>query len=211
MSNFSERLEEALYLRDMTPAELSRATGIGEGAISQYRKGICKAAQRNLEKISQALSVPIPWLMGVSDERTPPIPTDLIPASFGKIPLVGQIACGTPILAQEHIEDYVDLPKHIRADFALSCKGDSMIDAGIQNGDIVYIRAQSIVENGQIAAVMVDGGEATLKRFYSDKNTVQLIAANPKYPPMIFIDEDIENRIRILGLAVAFTHPLLGE
>lgn len=217
MPSFQERLEQALQLRDMTPAQLSKATSIGEGAISQYRKGAYKASQKSLEKISRALRVSIPWLMGISDEMTPAafeeaaqLPSNLIPmGQMKKIPLIGSIACGTPILAQENIRDYIDLPQNIRADFALECKGDSMINAGIRDGDIVYIRKQPQVENGQIAAVLVDdGNEATLKRFYRTGDTVTLTPENPAYAPKVFTRETI-NELRIAGLAIAFLHPLV--
>lgn len=124
------------------------------------------------------------------------------------IPLVGQIACGSPILAEQNIEGYIDLPRHIHADYALTCRGDSMIGAGIQDGDVVYIREQPEVENGQVAAVMVDEEEATLKRFYFDGLTVQLVAENPKFPPMVFTGEEIERRVHIIGLAIAYTHSI---
>lgn len=122
-----------------------------------------------------------------------------------KVPLVGQIACGTPILAEQNITDYVDLPGHIRADFALTCKGESMIGAGIRDGDVVYIRQQAEVENGQIAAVMVGDEEATLKRFYLEDGVIQLVSENPTIPPKVFIGEAI-SQIRVVGLAVAYTH-----
>lgn len=127
-----------------------------------------------------------------------------------RVPLLGQIACGSPILAQQDEEGYVDLPQHIRADYALACRGDSMIGAGIRDGDVVYIREQPEVENGEIAAVMVDGEEATLKRFYFDGLTVQLVAENPKFPPMVFTGEEIRDRVHIVGRAVAYTHCLNG-
>ena len=125
-----------------------------------------------------------------------------------RVPLVGEIACGTPILAEENIEDYVDLPRHIRADYALTCRGESMIGAGIHDGDVVYIRQQPEVQNGQIAAVRVDGDTATLKRFYSSGGTVTLVAENPAVPPQIFSGAELE-RLCVLGLAVAFTHRLV--
>lgn len=125
-----------------------------------------------------------------------------------QIPLVGRIACGEPILAEENIEAYVDLPRRIHADFALECKGDSMTGAGIRSGDMVYIKSQPEVENGQIAAVMVDGEEATLKRFYFDGRVVQLVAENPKFPPMVFVGEEIDRRLHIVGRAMAYTHAL---
>lgn len=108
-------------------------------------------------------------------------------------------------MAEQNVADYVDLPSHIRADFALTCKGESMIGAGIRDGDVVYIRQQEEVENGQIAAVMVGDEEATLKRFYLENGVIQLVAENPTIPPKVFIGESIE-QIRVVGLAVAYTH-----
>ena len=135
------------------------------------------------------------------------LPSNVTPLPpMEKVPLVGQIACGTPILAEENITDYIDLPAHIHADYALTCKGDSMIGAGIHDGDIVYIRKQEMVENGQIAAIrMNDDCDATLKRFYRIGDTVTLNAENPAIPPMVFIKDEI-NDLRIVGLAVAYTH-----
>ena len=109
MPTFKERLEEALSLRNISPAELSKLTGIGEGAISQYRKGAYKASQRNLEKIAAALKVPIPWLMGISDDLIDYQKVSAIPVGFEplpqtkNVPLVGMIACGEPILAEENL------------------------------------------------------------------------------------------------------------
>ncbi len=138
-----------------------------------------------------------------------PLSDNLIPLEpMDQVPLLGQIACGTPILAEQNVEDYVDLPQHIRADFALTCRGDSMIGAGIQDGDMVYIRQQPEVENGEIAAVMVDDEEATLKRFYFDGFTVQLVAENPKFPPMVFTGEEISRRVHVVGRAIAYTHTI---
>ena len=138
-----------------------------------------------------------------------PFSDNLLPLEpMERIPLLGQIACGTPILAEQNVEDYVDLPRHIRADFTLTCRGDSMIGAGIQDGDMVYIRQQPEVENGEIAAVMVDEEEATLKRFYFDGLSVQLVAENPKFPPMVFTGEEISRRVHVVGRAVAYTHSL---
>ena len=121
-----------------------------------------------------------------------------------RIPLLGAIACGDPILAQENIEDYIDLPRTIKADFALTCEGDSMIDAGIYDGDVVYIRSQPEVQNGQIAAVLIDGESATLKRFFFNDGVVTLMAANQSYPPIVKAGSDVE-QVRVLGLAVGLS------
>lgn len=142
----------------------------------------------------------------VSFQPSRPLPSNVVPIpQTSKVPLVGQIACGAPILAEENITDYVDLPGHIRADYALTCKGDSMINAGIRDGDIVYIRQQEEVENGQIAAVLVDEDEATLKRFYFDGSMIQLVAENPRIPPLVYTGDNA-SRVRVIGLAVAYTH-----
>lgn len=118
------------------------------------------------------------------------------------VPLVGTIACGTPILAEENIEDYIKIDATVPADFALRCKGDSMINSRIYDGDIVYIRKQSDVDDGEIAAVLIDN-EATLKKVYKYPNKIVLRASNPVYDDMIYTNEELEN-ISILGKAVAF-------
>lgn len=120
-----------------------------------------------------------------------------------RIPLVGTIACGEPILAQENIEEYISIPRDLAGDFALTCKGDSMINARIFDGDVVYIRQQDTVENGEIAAVLIDG-EATLKRVRLFDDHISLEPENPMYKPFVYWNEEM-NTIRILGKAVAFT------
>ena len=140
----------------------------------------------------------------ISLDESFPMPSNIIPMpAMRKIPLVGSIACGTPILAEENLDGDVEAPDHVRADFALRCKGDSMINARIFDGDIVYIRQQESVEHGEIAAVLV-GDEATLKRVYIYDDCISLEAENPQYKPMVYRGEEMNN-IRILGKAVAFT------
>lgn len=204
MAEFKDRLEEALSLRSMKPSELAKKTGIGEGAISQYRKGAYKASQRNLEKISKALNFSIPWLMGISDDPNRAMPTNLLPLpEFVRKPRLGEIACGKPILAVEDSGTFDVVPSNVRCDFTLKCKGDSMINARIYNGDIVYIREQSEVENGEIAAVRI-GDEATLKRVYYNGKRIILRACNPLFEDLEYEGEAL-NDIEILGKAVAFT------
>lgn len=119
-----------------------------------------------------------------------------------KVPLLGTIACGEPILAEENIEDFINMPEQVKGTFALRCKGDSMINARIFDGDIVYIRQQPDVENGEIAAVLIDN-EATLKRVYKYENRIELRPENPTFKVMNFENEEL-NDIRILGKAVGF-------
>lgn len=191
------------------PADaVAAALGVSVATVYRYENGeIEKVPGSVLEPLAKVLNTTPAYLMGWDESEQPtPLPSNIIPLSpMQKVPLVGQIACGTPILAEQNITDYVDLPGHIRADFALTCKGESMTGAGIQDGDIVYIRRQEEVENGQIAAVMVGDEEATLKRFYQESNVIQLVSENPTIPPKVFIGEAI-SQIRVVGLAVAYTH-----
>lgn len=119
------------------------------------------------------------------------------------IPLLGDIACGEPILATENISDYIKVDLSIKADFALRCKGDSMINARIFDGDIVYIRQQSDVDDGEIAAVLI-GEEATLKKVYKFENKLVLRPCNPMYDDLIYSNDTL-NGVKILGKAIMFT------
>lgn len=173
-----------------------------------YEKCFREPSSETLIDIADFFDTSIDYLLCKSNTRDsiskPELPDNIIPMpEMRKIPLIGSIACGAPILAEEHIEDYIDIPKHINADFALSCKGDSMINARIFNGDIVYIRKQETVENGEIAAVLIDN-EATLKRVRLFDDHISLEPENPQYRPIVYWGEDM-NSVRILGKAVAFT------
>lgn len=184
---------------------------LSKSDLSQFVSGKVKPGQEKMTILALTLNVSEAWLLGldVPMERQQELSSNVTAVEFfQKIPLVGQIACGTPILAEENITDYVDVPGHIRADYALTCKGDSMINAGIRDGDIVYIRQQAQVENGQIAAVMVGQDEATLKRVYMENGVVTLNAENSAYTPKVFVGEEA-NQIHVLGLAVAFLHHLV--
>lgn len=175
--------------------------------IAKIEAGLVDLSQSKIAAFAKAFSVTPAYLMGITDDTAASLPNNVVSISkMSKVPLIGQIACGEPILAEENIEDYVDLPRHIRADFALTCRGDSMINAGIREGDVVYIRKQERVENGQIAAVLIDD-EATLKRFYYDGDSIRLIAENPSFPTKIYVGEEM-NCVHIIGLAVGYTHAL---
>jgi hypothetical protein len=205
MTEFKDRLNEALDMRNMTAAELSRLSGVNEGAISQYRKGSYKANQQSLEKIAKALNVSIPWLMGAdvkSDVTTIPNHANIFPIETKKIPLLGKIAAGQPVMAEECFDSYVQCGNFIKADFCLRVQGDSMINARIYDGDIVFIHQQPEVENGEIAAVAIDDA-VTLKRVYISDSFVELRAENPRYKPMVFDNSNCLS-FRILGKAIAF-------
>ena len=205
MSNFSDMLGYLRRRENLSQKELAKMAGVSRSAIGMYEAGEREPSFETLEAFADIFNVNMDTLMGKSlVEYALPSNVEKLWA-MKKVPLVGQIACGTPILAEENITDYVDLPGHIRADYALTCKGDSMINAGIRDGDIVYIRKQEEVENGQIAAVVVGDDEATLKRFYLVNGVVTLNAENPAYDPKIYVGEQVAH-IHVIGLAVAFTH-----
>lgn len=159
-------------------------------------------------ELAKILQTTPAYLMGWEEKPQPaprPIPKGFEPMpKMVKVPLVGSIACGTPILAEQNIDGHVDAPEDIRCDFALRCKGDSMIGAGIHDGDAVYIHIQPEVENGEIAAVRI-GEEATLKRVYYQNGTLTLMPANAAYAPMVYTGPEL-NDVQIEGKAVGWTH-----
>lgn len=217
MSDISDRLLAEISANKYSYGDLSKITGIPKSAIQRYATGQTeKIPLDRLDKLAQALNVSSAYLMGWED-KNPALPKDFIQL-FGSdasvlpmpqmrsVPLLGTIACGDPLLAQENIDGDVDLPEHIHADFALRCKGDSMINARIFDGDIVYIRQQPTVDDGEIAAVLI-GEEATLKRVRLFDDHIVLEPENPQYRPLVFWGGEMES-IRILGKAVAFTSAL---
>lgn len=215
-SDFASRLSQALEARGMKAADLSKKTKVAEGTISCYINGRYEAKQNRVQVFAEALNVNPAWLMGydvpmeaehpqTAAATAKPIPPGFEPMpKMVKVPLIGSIACGTPILAEQNIEKLVDVPETIHCDFSLTCHGDSMVDAGIHDKDVVYIRIQPEVENGEIAAVRIDG-EATLKRVYYSPGTLTLMPANMAYAPMIYTGSQLED-VHIEGKAVGWTH-----
>ena len=178
-ATFAQRLREGLDLRGMKQIELATRSGISKYSISHYLKGDWEGKQDAVYELARALNVSEAWLMGydvpaersapkvsVQLDKKPTIPPGFMPLpKMRKVPLIGAIACGDPITAIQNREGDVNAPVDMRCDFALKCQGESMIGAGIHDGDVVYIRIQPEVENGEIAAVRI-GEEATLKRVY---------------------------------------------
>ncbi len=202
------RMQQRREQLGLTLDDIALEIGVARSTIQRYEKGtIEKLKLPVIEAIANVLQVDPAWLVGKSDD--PGVVTafssdNILPfPSMQSVPLIGTIACGEPILAEENIEEMVDMPEHVKTDFALRCKGDSMINARIYDGDIVYIRQQPTVDDGQIAAVLVDD-EATLKRVHFYPDHVVLEPENPQYRPLSFWESDMEH-VRILGKAVAFT------
>ena len=194
-----QRMKNRRKAIGLSAEKVAEILGVSPATIYRYEIGdIEKVPGDRLGPIASALQTTPAYLMGWTDGDRDALPANVIPMpEMRKIPLVGTIACGEPILAEENIEEYISIPKHIKADFALTCKGDSMINARIFDGDIVYIRQQDTLENGEIAAVLIDN-EATLKRVRLFDDHISLEPENPMYKPFVYWNEEMNN-VRILG------------
>lgn len=176
-------------------------------AISQYENQKRIPEIDALMDFADFFDVSIDYLLGTSDLRKNDIIESLDnirPIKTKKIPLLGEIACGEPRFANEEHESYIEASSDIEADFCLIAKGESMIGARIHDGDVVFIKSQQMVNNGEIAAVIIED-EATLKRwyFYPEKAKLILNPENPAYEPLVYVGEEL-NSIRCLGKAVCF-------
>lgn len=188
---------------NLTQNELGKIAGVSGAAVSAWELGDRSPKILPLKKICSHFGLDIHSFID-DDERENQFPSNVIPMpKTYSVPLIGTIACGEPILAIEEVDETVEVPERVHADFALRCKGDSMIEARIYDGDIVYIRRQPRVENGQIAAVRI-GEEATLKKVRMYPDMVILEPANHTMDPLIYRGKEL-NDIQILGKAVAFT------
>ena len=214
-ATFAQRLREGLDLRGMKQIELATRSGISKYSISHYLKGDWEGKQDAVYELARALNVSEAWLMGydvpaersapkvsVQLDKKPTIPPGFMPLpKMRKVPLIGAIACGDPITAIQNREGDVNAPVDMRCDFALKCQGESMIGAGIHDGDVVYIRIQPEVENGEIAAVRI-GEEATLKRVYLHNDYIELRPENPAFESIIRRREEM-NDVKISDIAVS--------
>lgn len=213
MADFAATIKRLRLERGITQEQLASMLKVSRSTIGMYETGSREPDFETCEAIADIFNVDMDYLLGrTSVERKEPITPSIIPPGFEplprmvKKPLVGTIACGEPITAEENIEDYVDVPEDVHCDFCLRCKGDSMIDAGIHDGDVVYIHIQPQVENGQIAAVRIDG-EATLKRVFWDESsqTLTLLAENRNFAPLVYTGPILET-VHVEGRAVGYTH-----
>lgn len=209
LEKFGDRLFRLRKENDLTIDEFTHEMNkrfpeskLSKPMVSRYENNVHKPQRFSLvQEIAEFYGVTTDFLMGRTDDKYEKL-DNLIP--YKKIPLLGTIAAGIPILAQENIEGYEYIPESMKVDFCLRVKGDSMINARIIDGDIVFLRQQSDVDHGEIAAVLVDGENATLKRVYKGTNTVTLHAENPNYPDQVFTKRDMR-QVTIIGKAVRFS------
>ena len=206
--SIAENIKRIRLEHGLSQAELGKIAGVSDKAVSTWELGIKVPRMGAVEKMANYFGIAKSEI--VDDVQPSPAKKPTIPPGFEpmpkmrKIPLIGSIACGIPITAEQNIEKMVDVPESIRCDFSLTCHGDSMIDAGIHDRDIVYIRIQPEVENGEIAAVRI-GDEATLKRVYYSDDTLTLMPANPAYAPLVYAGAQLDE-VQIEGRAVGWTH-----
>ena len=205
-----KRIKDLRTSLGMTQDELAKLTGYkSRSSIQKIESGERDITQSTIAAFAKALKVTPSVIMGWEENNENNTAPDysnikgIMPLpEMRTVPLLGAIACGEPIYREE--DEWISLPNDIKADFCLRCQGDSMIDARINDGDIVFIKACPEVENGQIAAVSIDN-EVTLKRvfYYPEKNKLVLYPENKAYEPFVYMNEEL-NDIRILGRAVVF-------
>ena len=209
-----ERMKQRRKEIGFSAEKVAERLGVSPATIYRYEKGdIEKVPVDSLAELAKILQTTPAYLMGWEEQPTPkptsptPIPPGFIPMpKMKKVPLIGAIACGDPITALQNREGDVDVPEDVRCDFALKCHGDSMVGAGIHDGDVVYIHIQPEVENGEIAVVRI-GDEATLKKVSFDGTTMVLQPLNPAYPLMTYTGAALAE-VHIEGKAVGLCRGL---
>ena len=214
MATFKERLKALRTEKGWSQQRLADELEISKSSVNMYERGEREPSFETMEAIADIFNVDMDYLYGRTDVKIanpitpakPTIPPGFLPMpEMVQVPLVGRIACGTPILAEQNIECEVCVPSRWRATFSLVCKGDSM-EPKIHDGDLVAIRKQPEVENGEIAAVRI-GEEATLKRVFRHENMLELRAENPSFPSIILVGADMET-VMIEGKAVGLCRDL---
>lgn len=208
MPEFKDRLEMALSNKGITAADLSRMTGINEGAISSYRKGAYKASQPTLEKLATALSVSIPWLMGLDDAAPASFPAPKTTDDVVTFPVIGEVAAGYNEIAMEDwTGDTIEIPAsylHGRPQtdfFVLTVHGDSMYPLYISGDKVLVQKADTLNSSGDIGVLLYDGDNSTIKKIeYKDgEDWLRMVPLNPNYPPKTIQGVDLE-RCRVIGI-----------
>ena len=195
----------------MTQEQLAKHINATKQTVFKYENGIItNIPMDKIKIIAKVFNVSPAYIMGWEERNTSQNGTDIfkldniLPISTQKIPFLGSVACGEPIYAEEDKESYIVLGTNVNADFCLRAQGDSMIGARIHDGDLVFVRKQEMVDNGEIAVVLI-GDDVTLKRvyYYPESQKLMLQAENPNYAPFMFVGTELD-QIRILGKAIAF-------
>ena len=201
MNDFKTRLNSVMQEKNIKAAELSRRTGISKPRMSQYVNGVYVPKADAICAIANALSVSESFLLGNTEDSSS---SQMGSSKFKLLPLIGEISCGYPVFANQEDDGAVVTDIDTDADFCLIANGDSMKDARICHGDTVFIKKTDLVNNGEIAAVIIND-EATLKRvyYYPEARKIMLIPENANYQPLVFEGKELD-KIHIIGKAVAF-------
>lgn len=185
----------------MSQEELATRLGYkSRSTIAKIESGENDLTQSKIVAFAEALSTTARWLLDYDDSDTT-LPPGTHRPQFKKVPMLGYAAAGQPLEDLNQDTPYYDIENKYDVDFCITVRGDSMIDANINDGDIVFIKSMSEVPNGKIACVEIDNEKVCLKRFYKSGKTVSLASANSKYAPMFFTEDNCES-VKVLGLAV---------
>ncbi len=207
--DIGERIKMLRTQQGLTLEEVGTRVGVGKSTVRKWESGqIANMRRDKIALLAKALNVTPTYLMGWKEESAPdqrPLPAGLMPVHKRRIPILGHVAAGVPIMAEREYEEFEDDTYGISCDYVLRVEGDSM-EPRVLNGDIVYVRQQPDVDDGQIAVVGVDDS-VTLKVVYHLPNGLQLVSLNPKYKPMIYTQENTDY-LAIIGLAVAYKRRL---
>ncbi len=204
MSTIGMRIKEIREKSGYSQTDMAGKIGVSKQTLYKYENGIVtNIPSDKIENIAKLCRVSPAYIMGWEDSAIPDLP-NITPITTTSIPLLGSVACGKPIYAEQDFVCYVEVGADIHADYGLRARGDSMINARIHDGDIVFVKKTDTVENGDIAVVLIQD-EATLKRFfyYPEKQKLVLQAENPKYEPLVYVGEELAG-VRVLGKAIAF-------
>ena len=200
------RLAQIRKQRGLSQQKLADTLGVSRSTVAMWETGPNQPDPDMLLRIADFFHVSVDYFLGRTDDPAPAASFSDIPnvrqVTKRKIPVLGEIACGKPIFADEQRDVYVSVTEELVCDYALIAKGDSMLPR-IRDGDLVFIREMPVVPNGKIAAVLIDD-EATLKRVFFDAENrkLMLIPDNPAYEPFMYVGEELQT-VRIMGLAVA--------
>ena len=191
--DFAKRLKELRASRGLTQDDLARELNLVKSSISMYENGKRKPSFEVLEAIADYFNVNMDTLYSSAPVFVP---------SLKRVPMLGYAAAGQPLENQDGQDTfYVETDSRYAVDFCITVRGDSMINAGINDGDIVFVKAQPEVPNGKIACVEIDNERVCIKRFYKTDTGVMLVSENPKYAPLQFSESSCTD-FRVLGLAV---------
>lgn len=207
--DIGERIKMLRTQQGLTLEEVGTRVGVGKSTVRKWESGqIANMRRDKIALLAKALNVTPTYLMGWKEEDAPdqrPLPAGLMPVHKHRIPILGHVAAGVPIMAEREYEEYEDDTYGISCDYVLRVEGDSM-EPRVLDGDVVYVRQQPDVDDGQIAVVGVDDS-VTLKVVYHLPNGLQLVSLNPKYKPMIYTQANTDY-LAIIGLAVAYKRRL---